>query len=192
MSTLLDAEIVNVLVLAAVLEADLGSHRKIGRFRILRPLVLAAAIVPLFLEKVSTHGGGLGIELADVAAGLVGGVIAIALMRVYRSDTTGKPVSAAKWGYAVLWIVVIGSRALFSFGAYHWFRDQLGSWLVTNSIPSAAITDGLIFTAVTMVIIRTAGLFIPPMRSPARQPALLPITCTPDACCGAVSSGACR
>jgi len=51
MSTLLDAEIVNVLVLAAVLEADLGSHRKIGRFRILRPLVLAAAIVPLFLEK---------------------------------------------------------------------------------------------------------------------------------------------
>jgi hypothetical protein len=117
MSTLLDAEIVNVLVLAAVLEADLGSHRKIGRFRILRPLVLAAAIVPLFLEKVSTHGGGLGIELAGVAAGLVGGVIAIALMRVYRSDTTGKPVSAAKWGYAVLWIVVIGSRALFSFGA---------------------------------------------------------------------------
>jgi hypothetical protein len=160
MSTLLDAEIVNVLVLAAVLEADLGSHRKIGRFRILRPLVLAAAIVPLFLEKVSTHGGRLGIELAGVAAGLVGGVIAIALMRVYRSDTTGKPVSAAKWGYAVLWIVVIGSRALFSFGAYHWFRDQLGSWLVTNSIPSAAITDGLIFMAVTMVIIRTAGLFI--------------------------------
>jgi hypothetical protein len=40
------------------------------------------------------------------------------------------------------------------------FRDQLGSWLVTNSIPSAAITDGLIFMAVTMVIIRTAGLFI--------------------------------
>ncbi len=30
MSTLLDAEIVNVLILAAVLEADLGTHRKIA------------------------------------------------------------------------------------------------------------------------------------------------------------------
>jgi hypothetical protein len=34
MSTLIDAEIVNVLVLAAVREADLGSHRKITRFRL--------------------------------------------------------------------------------------------------------------------------------------------------------------
>jgi hypothetical protein len=58
MSILIDAEIVNVLVLAAVLEADLGSHRKITRFRLLRPILLAAAVVPLFIEKVTTHGGG--------------------------------------------------------------------------------------------------------------------------------------
>ena len=42
MSMLIDAEIVNALVLAAVLEADLGSHRKITRFRLLRPVLLAA------------------------------------------------------------------------------------------------------------------------------------------------------
>jgi hypothetical protein len=60
----------------------------------------------------------------------------------------------------VLWIVVIGARALFSYGAEHWFRDQLGSWLAANSIPSAAITDGLIFMAVAMIIVRTAGLRI--------------------------------
>jgi hypothetical protein len=88
MSTLLDAEIVNAIVLAAVLEADLGSHRKIGWFR----------------------------------------------------------------------TVVIGARALFSYGANHWFSHQLGSWLTTNSIPSAAITDGLIFMAVAMLLTRTAGL----------------------------------
>jgi hypothetical protein len=73
MSMLIDAEIVNVVVLAAVLEADLGSHRKISKFRLLRPILLAAAIVPLFREKVTTHGGGLGVELAGVAAaGTVG------------------------------------------------------------------------------------------------------------------------
>src|ERR1700684_2078064 len=148
MSTLLDAEIVNALVLAAVLQADLGKHRKIDTFRLLRPVILAAAIVPIFLDKVATHGGGLTVELAGVAAGLAGGLAALLLMRVYRSRTTGKPVSSATWGYALLWIGVIGARALFSYGANHWFENQIGSWLVTNSISSAAITDGLIFMAV--------------------------------------------
>jgi hypothetical protein len=72
MSVLIDAEIVNVLVLAAVLEADLGSHRKINRFRLLRPILIAAAIVPLFLEKITTHGGGLSVEIAGAAAGVIG------------------------------------------------------------------------------------------------------------------------
>jgi len=58
-----------------------------------------------------------------------------------------------------LWIVVIGGRALFSYGANHWFYHQLGGWLTTNSIPSAAITDGLIFMAVVMILTRTVGLY---------------------------------
>jgi hypothetical protein len=158
MSVLIDAEIVNALVLAAVLEADLGSHRKIGRFRILRPMLLTIAIVPIFLKTVATHGGGLTVELAGVAAGLIGGALALCLMKVYRSEKTGRPVSAAGGGYALLWIVVIGARALFSYGANHWFENQLGSWLTVHSIPSAAITDGLIFMAVAMVLTRAIGL----------------------------------
>lgn len=160
MSILMDAEIVNVLVLAAVLEADLGPHRKITKFRLLRPILLAAAVIPLFIEKVTTHGGGLTVELAGAAAGVAGGLIALALLRVFRSGTTGKPVTSAGWGYALLWTGVIGARALFSYGADHWFGNQIGSWLAVNSIPSAAITDGLIFMAVAMLLTRTAGLAI--------------------------------
>jgi hypothetical protein len=160
MSMLIDAEIVNALVLAAVLEADLGSHRKITRFRLLRPVLLAAAVVPLFLEKVTTHGGGLTVQLAGAAAGVIGGLIALSLVRVYRSGTVGKPVSSAGWGYALLWTGVIGARALFSYGADHWFGNQLGGWLAASSIPSAAITDALIFMAVAMLLTRTAGLAI--------------------------------
>jgi hypothetical protein len=158
MSTLAQAEIVNALLLIAVLQADLGPHRKIAGHRILRPILLAAGIVPLFLDKVSTHGGGLTVELAGIAAGAVGGLLALALMRVYRSATTGKPVSAARWGYGLLWTGVIAARATFSYGADHWFNNQLSHWLVSSSISSAAITDGLIFMAITMLATRTVGL----------------------------------
>ena len=34
--------IIDAVLLIAVLEADLGSHRKIGRFRVLRPFGVAA------------------------------------------------------------------------------------------------------------------------------------------------------
>ena len=58
MSTLIDAEIVNAIVLAAVLEADLGSHRVITKFRLLRPILVAAAVVPLFLRRSPPTAAG--------------------------------------------------------------------------------------------------------------------------------------
>jgi hypothetical protein len=37
-----------------------------------------------------------------------------ALMRVYRSPRTGRPVSAAGFPYAAAWTVIVGARAAFS------------------------------------------------------------------------------
>jgi hypothetical protein len=176
LSTLTQAEIVNAVVLTAVLQADLGPHRKITLHRILRPILLAGAIVPLFLKTVITHGNGLALEIAAAAAGAVLGLIALALLRVYRSPRTGKPVSAAGWGYALLWTAIIATRALFSYGADHWFASQLGRWLTGNTIPADAITDGLIFMAVAMLLTRTLGMAarsrtLPPQANPTRNTA---------------------
>ena len=104
-----DALILNAIVLLVVLEADLGSHRKIGWFRILRPFVTSAVAVAIFAKAVTTAGAGLTLELALGAAGLAIGLAATALMGVYRSPRTLKPVSRAGFGYALLWIVVIGA-----------------------------------------------------------------------------------
>jgi hypothetical protein len=158
MSTLTQAEVINGLVLFAVLQADLGSHRKVGLHRILRPVLLAGVIVPLFLKTVVTHGNGATLELVGAVAGVLGGLGALSLMRVYRSEVTGEPATAAGWSYAALWTIIIGARAAFSYGANHWFRGQLGRWLITNHVPVAAITDGLIFMAVAMLLTRTVGL----------------------------------
>jgi len=158
LSELAQAELINGAVLAAVLHNDLGAHRKIGPVRLVTPVLLAAGIVPLFIDPVVTHGTGLAVELAGVAAGLLGGLAAAALTKVYRSPRTGRPVSRATWPYALLWTLVIGARAAFSYGAGHWFPAQLDQWSVAHQVTVAAITDGLIFMAVAMLLARTAAL----------------------------------
>jgi hypothetical protein len=157
-SQLTEAMIVNGVVLATVLASDLGPARKIGRMRLLRPVIAAAVIIPLFVSRPATHGTGLVVELAGIAAGLLGGLAAAALMRVYRNPATGQPASAAGYGYAAFWTLVIGARAAFSYGAAHWFTGPLVTWAITNQVSQAALTDGLIFMALAMVIVRTAGL----------------------------------
>jgi len=160
MSELTQAMIVNGAVLVAVLHSDLGRSRKIGPMRILRPLLMAGAIVPLFIAAPAGNGTGLALELAGVAAGLLAGLGAVVLTSVHRNPETGKPASRATWSYALLWTVVIGARAAFSYGAVHWFPSQLTSWAIAHHVTSAAITDGLIFMAIAMLVTRTLGLLI--------------------------------
>jgi hypothetical protein len=170
-SPLTEALIINGVVLVTVLATDLGPARKIGRMRLLRPVIAAAAIIPLFVSQPVTDGTGLAVELAGVVAGLLGGLIAVALMGVYRSPETGRPVSRAGAPYAILWIVIVGARTAFSYGAAHWFSSDLVVWAVAHQVSAAAITDGLIFMALAMLIVRTIGLGVRASRLPA-APAL--------------------
>ena len=154
------ALIINAIVLVVVLEADIGGHRRITRFRVLRPILTAAAIIPVYLKGLSTKGTGLVLELALAAAGVLLGLAATSLMTVYRSPRTYKPVTRAGWGYAGLWIVVIGARSAFSYGSAHWFGPQLGHWMTRQAVTSAALTDALIFMAVGMLLTRTIGMAV--------------------------------
>jgi hypothetical protein len=167
MSPLTEALIINGAVLIAVLEGDLGPHRKIGRMRILRPLLTVAVVIPLFIDRPVTHGNGLLVELAGVAAGLLCGLIVAALLRVYRSPKTGKPASAAGLPYLMVWTLIVGARAAFSIGASRWFPAQLDQWCLAHQVTGAAITDGLIFMALTMVAVRTVSLATRASRVPA-------------------------
>jgi hypothetical protein len=174
LSELTQAEIINGAVLVVTLHGDLGRHRKIGPVRLLRPIVVAAGIVPLFIGPLVTHGAGLAVELAGTAAGMLGGLAALALTRVYRSPRTGKPVSHATWPYALLWTLVIGARAAFSYGAAHWFPAQLDQWCLAHQVTGDAITDGLIFMAVAMILTRTAGLAVRAAALPGTAAASVP------------------
>jgi hypothetical protein len=173
MSPLSQAMIINAVVLFAVLEADLGPHRKIGWFRIVRPLVMAAAIVPLYLTALTTHGTGLTLEIAGGLAGLLLGALAATQMTVYRSPRTGKPVSRANYGYAAVWTVVIGARAAFSYGSSHWFRTWLGTWMGNHHVTADAITNTLVLMAIAMVLTRTLAMAVRAQALPKAETALI-------------------
>jgi hypothetical protein len=167
-SELTEAMIVNGVVLATVLATDLGPARRISKMRLLRPVIAAAVIIPLFVDWPASHGMALAVEIAGVAAGLLGGLAASALMGVYRSPTTGQPVSRAGLPYAILWTAIIGARAAFSYGSVHWFSAPLVSWGIAHQVSVAALTDGLIFMAIAMVLVRTVALAARASRLPAR------------------------
>jgi len=147
--------IINLVVLGVVLEADLG-RRKITWPRLARPVIVAGAIVIYYLKRtpVATHGGGLAFELVLAALGIVLGLAAGLIFRVFRDN--GTRWSQAGVAYALLWIVVIGARIGFAEATSH--SHSLQVWLGTHRITADAITDGLIFMAVGMLLTRTATL----------------------------------
>jgi hypothetical protein len=159
--------IINLVVLGVVLEADLG-RRKITWFRLARPVIVAGAIVIYYLTRtpVATRSGGLGFELALAALGILLGLAAGVIFRIFRAGQT--TWSQAGVGYAALWILVIGARIGFAYATSH--SHSLQVWLGTHHITSDAVTDALIFMAVGMLLLRTATLRLRAAALPAAGP----------------------
>jgi len=150
--------IINLVVLAAVLEADLG-YRKITVRRLLRPVIIAAVIAAFWLKGASGSGNGLWLELAAVGAGILLGLVASALMRV-SVNPDGSAYSRAGVPYAALWVAVVAARLWFDYGSHHEFSRQLGSWLFTERVTGDVLVDSLIFMAIAMLLTRTASLLV--------------------------------
>jgi hypothetical protein len=146
----------NLVILVTVLVSDLG-RRPVSRFRLLRPFIAAVIIVPFFFKGVATSGNGLLLELAA------------SLMSVFTDQRTGRVTSRAGLAYALLWIVVVGARLYFAYGAQHVFTAQLVQWGTTNHVTVNALTDALIFLAVAMLLARTGVLAARVRRIGARK-----------------------
>ncbi len=152
--------VVNLVVLAVILEADLG-RRRIGWFRVLRPLAAVTAVIYLYLAAVPTSGNNLAFQGVAIGAGVVLGLGCHLFMPV-RFDAcagkTGRPVSHAGVGYAAFWVVVFAARLAFIYGSEHLFSASIGRFLVAQHLSVTGLADALIFMALAMALARSALL----------------------------------
>ena len=164
--------VINLAILASVMISDLGT-RRIGPFRLLKPVLIVATVVAAYIEGAATSGHGLILEIVSTAAGLGLGALAASRMRVGYdpqrqgawlarrfglAKAPGRAVSQAGLGYLLIWVLVVGGRLYFAWGSQHQFGAPLGRWMVTNQISSNALIDSLIFLSIAMVVTRTAIL----------------------------------
>ena len=148
--------VVNLVVLGVILEADLG-RRRVGWFRVLRPLAGTAAVVVLYLSVVPTSGHNVALYAACVGAGVVLGLASHLFVTIHYDAARGRPVSRAGFGYAGFW-VIIAARLGFIYGAEHLFTGALGRFLIAHQLSVVGLTDALIFMAIAMALARSALL----------------------------------
>jgi hypothetical protein len=161
--------LLNLIVFGVLMESDLG-RRKIGWFRVLRPLLTTALIVPLFLDSIPTTGNNVALQVIGAAVGALLGLAAHLFLSVRfgpvkakkgaaaGQGANGRPYSQAGFGYAAFWAAIFAARLLFIYGTIHWFPASLGQFMATHQLSAAGLTDALIFMAVTMALARSALL----------------------------------
>ncbi|ANF30736.1 hypothetical protein A0130_02715 [Leifsonia xyli] len=149
-----DQYLLNIGLLAFILISNLGA-RKVSSLRLLLPVLIAAVCGGLFLTDVPTAGNDVLLEAIGIGAGMALGVAAGFFMRADVRD--GVTVLRAGWSYALLWIVVIGGRMLFAYGADHWFPAQIADFSMSARITGApAWAATFILMALAMVVARVA------------------------------------
>lgn len=149
-------EVILFLGLAAAIIVTQVGRRPLTVRRILLPIGIAGYAAYHYLQGIPTAGGDLDFELALTLSGTALGVLAALLMRVQKDEQTGRIVTQAGIGYAALWLVVLGGRLGFAWGATNLWGRQIGEFSVQHEITgSAAWTAAFVLMALSMVIART-------------------------------------
>jgi hypothetical protein len=162
--------ILQLAVLGVVLESDLG-RRKVGWFRVLRPVIAVILIVPFFFTSLPTSGHDLLLQAAGAVTGILLGLFSMGPWfvslgydrawrgRFGRSRPKAAVVSRAGGGYAAVWIVVTALRLWFAYASQHQFPHQLGQFLAAHQLSTTALTNAFIFLAIGMDLFRSVLLY---------------------------------
>lgn len=155
-----DALIMSGILLALVLTTQVGRHRH-NLFLGIMPFVSCGVIAALYF------GGSVELTGPNVAAGLVGTVVGVAVgcgliatMRVERDPANGRVRTVAGWAYLLIWLVVLVGRLVFVWFLEndHDFAVTFGQFMVRHGLTPGGIGMFFVLMALTMVAVRAAAV----------------------------------
>lgn len=166
--------ILQLVVLGVVLESDLG-RRKIGWFRVLRPVVTVVTIVPFFFTTLPISGNNLALQAAGGVVGATLGLASVSslfvsvgfdpdytsrwsLRTLRRGRRRGASISRAGVGYAAIWVAVFAARMGFAYGAQDVFPGALGQFLAAWHLSASGLANAFILLSIGMDLFRSIGL----------------------------------
>jgi hypothetical protein len=158
----------NLIVLAAVLQSDIGRHR-VTWFRVLRPAVTALILVPFFFKGASGSGNGLALEIAGTVVGLLLGYLASLPMSFEWDPAKQRAYSRGGWAFFLAWAALTGAKLLYSYGAIHWYGHAMGRLMYQNHISEEALRAAFIFLSIASAISRVGVIYQGARRIRRRQ-----------------------
>ncbi|ETK34887.1 hypothetical protein [Microbispora sp. ATCC PTA-5024] len=156
-------------IVAVVLLKDWG-HRRATPLGLLRPLLVAAVVVPFVMPGWDMSGGGLVLEIVGLLAGAAIGVLASSFLKV-SVDKDGQAWTDAGVAYAAVWIVYTVARQVFIYGCEHWYSRSLGMFLIGNHISVAAFADSIMFLSLAPIVSNRLAILIRSRRQTVAHPA---------------------
>lgn len=148
--------ILSIVLLGWALLRNLGT-REVTRTTFALPIVIVAAAAAFFLLPIPTAGNDLTLIASLGVVGALFGLAASVVTRMHHSN--GRLVTTAGFGFAALWVVMIGGRIAFAEWANGEGAGTVGMFSRDHAITGAdAWTAGLVAMALAMVVARTVVL----------------------------------
>ena len=144
---------------AAILITQLGTRHPDAK-RLLLPVAIVGGIGAKYLTGMPAGTTDHLLELAGLAAGLLFGLAAAALIKVRRDDADGRLVTIAGWPYAAVWTLALALRLGFAYGSTHWFTASIASFSAAHHVPSTAYGTAFVIMVLTMIVVRTVAVVL--------------------------------
>jgi hypothetical protein len=150
--------ILSMALLAWALARNLGT-REVTRGTFVLPLVIVGVASSYFLLPLPTGGNDLSLVAGFAMAGAGFGLAASAATRLQAQG--GRLLATTGFGFAALWLVMIGGRIAFAEWANGPGARAVGSFSRDHAITGAdAWTAAFVIMALGMVLTRTIALAI--------------------------------
>ncbi len=174
MSEFVTSLIISGSIFAVMMLSQFG-RRDYTWHKVLYPLISVGIFGYSYLKDLPTVGNAVWLYAAGILIGAVFAVWTTVTTGVERDAATGKLYTRTGAGFVAAWLVAMGLRIAFVYGAENVpsFREQVGTFMMSHQLVEGSIAPFFVLMALTTVVARIAAIRIRMhllTRTPAAQP----------------------